>query len=588
MREQPRLARIAVALATAACAAVTGASTSTAAEGSRFRPASTGSLGVVATESPAAARVGRSVLERGGNAVDAAVATTLALGVARPQSCGIGGGGFMVFRRADGLAAALDFRETAPARFRPATLQGEGLHEDFTGHLTVGVPGTVAGMDAALRRFGTISLGRAVAPAERLARGGFRVPASLSAAMADNAERLKLFPAAARQYLVNGSTPYGAGSKLRQPRLAATLRSIARGGPSAFYRGRTARLIVSDMQRTRSRPMAGDAALLTKQDLARYRAKWRRPLRGTFRGQGIVAMPPPTSGGIAVIQMLNVLEGFNLRRVGISSAASLHRIIEAQKLAFADRGEYVADPDFVKVPTARLISPQYAGRRRALIEPTRAGSYEPGLGAFGGPPASKRAELDHDGTTTHLSVIDSAGNAVALTCTIEQEFGSAVVAPRTGFLLNNEMTDFGDPGTANEARGGKRPRSSMSPTIAVSNGRPLVVTGGAGGSRIIMGALFAVLNRIEFGLDLAHAVDAERLDAQAAPAAPILVEESRLAPGVLADLQGRGHTFTPEGEYAERPRVQAAGFAKPKGERKLAVSDPRTEAGSLAQRRRRR
>ena len=572
--------------ATLISAAATGVSTAPAAEGSRFRPAVAGNLGVVATESPAAARIGRGVLERGGNAVDAAVATTFALGVARPQSCGIGGGGFLVYRGADGRAAALDYRETAPARFRPATLQGEGLHEGFTGHLTVGVPGTVAGMDAALRRFGTISLGRAVAPAERLARQGFRVPASLSAAMADNADRLKLFPAAARQYLVNGSTPYSAGSRLRQPRLAATLRSIGRAGARAFYRGTTARLIVADMKETRKEPLPGDAALLTKQDLARYRAKWRRPLRGRFRGQGIVAMPPPTSGGIALVQMLNVLEGYNLRRLGMSSAASLHRIIEAQKLAFADRGEYVADPDFVKVPTAKLISQGYAKRRRALIDPAHAGSYEPGLGAFEGSPAAKTVELHHAGTTTHLSVIDSAGNAVALTCTIEQEFGSAVVAPRTGFLLNNEMTDFGDPGTANEARGGKRPRSSMSPTIVVSNSRPLVVTGGAGGSRIIMGALFAVLNRIEFGLDLAQAVDAERLDAQAAPEAPILVEESRLAPGVLSELQARGHIFTAEGEYAERPRVQAAGFAKPRGVRKLAVSDPRTDAGSLTQRRR--
>jgi len=579
--------RSVAALALLACALATGASTASAAQGSRFRAPVTSTLGVVATESPAAARVGRAVLERGGNAVDAAVAATFAIGVARPQSCGIGGGGFMVYRSADGRAAALDFRETAPARFRPSTLQGEGLHEDFTGHLTVGVPGTVAGMDAALRRFGTISLSRALAPAERLARRGFRVPASLSAAMAENAPRLRLFPAAARQYLVNTRRPYRAGSRLRQPRLAATLRVIARGGPAAFYRGRIARLVVADMERTRRSPIEGDAALLALRDLARYRAKWRRPLRGSFRGQGILAMPPPTSGGIAVIQMLNVLEGYNLRRLGLSSAASLHRIIEAQKLAFADRGEYVADPDFVRVPTARLISTRYAARRRALIDPARAGSYEPGLGPFRGA-AGARDDTKREGTTTHLSVIDAEGNAVALTCTIEQEFGSAVVAPRTGFLLNNELTDFGDPGTANQARAGKRPRSSMSPTIAVSNGRPLVVTGGAGGSRIIMGAMLAVLNRIEFGLDLARAVDAERVDAQAAPEGPILIEEARLAAGVLADLQARGHVFAGEGEYAERPRVQAAGYAKPRGERRLAVSDPRTDAGSLAQRRRQR
>jgi len=548
-------------------------------EGSMLRVAATGQAGVIATESPAAARVGRAVLERGGNAVDAAASIVFAVGAARPQSCGIGGGGFMVYRSAQGKTDALDFRETAPAAFRPRTLKSKGLHTDFTGHLTVGAPGTVAGMQAALKRYGSISLAAAIRPAERLARRGVRVTPEVAAATKENAKRLRLFPASRRQYL-RGGKPLRAGSRLRQRHMAATLRRIINRGPRGFYRGTTARRIVADMRRASDRK--GDRGILRLRDLARYRAKWRTPLQGSFRGRQIVAMPPPTSGGIAILQMLNVLEGFDLKAGGQSSANSLHPIIEAQKQAFADRGEYVGDPDFVRVPTARLISKSYAGQRRALIRPDRARrSYKPGLG----PRGSAGSSGVEPGSTTHISVIDRRGNAVALTCTIEQEMGSAVVAPGTGFLLNNELTDFGDPGTANAARAGKRPRSSMSPTIVVENDRPVVVTGGAGGSRIIMGVLFTVLNRVEYGLDLARAVDAERLDAQAVPDDPILIEGGRLASGVLADLKRRGHKFEGEGEYADTPRIQAAGYrGEAAGITKEAVSDSRSENGSVAER----
>ena len=548
-------------------------------EGSKLKRPATGQMGVIATESPAAARVGRAVLESGGNAVDAAAATVFAIGVARPQSCGIGGGGFMVYRSAQGKTDTLDFRETAPAAFRPRTLKSKGLHTDFTGHLTVGVPGTVAGMQAMLKRYGTTSLAQAVRPAERLARGGVRVTPELAAATKENAKRLKLFPASRRQYLRRGK-PLRAGSRLRQRYMAATLRRIIRSGPRGFYRGVTARRIVADMRRASQ--LKGDRGIMRLRDLARYEAKWRAPLTGSFRGRQVVAMPPPTSGGIAVLQMLNVLEGFDLKASGQSSANSLHSIIEAEKQAFADRGEYVGDPGFVKVPTKRLISKDYAARRRALISPNRARNYKPGLG-----PRSSGSAGTETGSTTHVSVVDRQGNAVALTCTIEQEVGSAVIAPGTGFLLNNELTDFGDPGTANAARAGKRPRSSMSPTIVVEDGRPVVVTGGAGGSRIIMGVLFTVLNRVEYGLDLPRAVDAERLDAQAVPDDPILIEGARLAPGVLADLKRRGHKFEGEGEYADSPRIQAAGYrGAAAGLTKDAVSDSRSEDGSLAQRNR--
>jgi gamma-glutamyltranspeptidase / glutathione hydrolase len=565
-----RLLAVVVLAAVLAAAALTTAS---AKEGSRFRPAVSGRLGVVATENEQAARVGRRVLERGGNAIDAAASTVFAMGVSRPQSCGLGGGGFLVYRGRTGRAATLDFRETAPAAFAPQTLQGPGLHKTFTGHLTVGAPGVVRGMAKALRRYGTISLARAIAPAERMARRGVTVTPALSESMAENADRLKLFPAAARQYLIGSERPYPAGSTLRQPDMATSLSLIRRKGPRAFYRGRIARLIAAEMRRARRNPIPGDAAVMRRSDLTRYRAKWRRPLLGSFRGRGIVAMPPPTSGGIAVLEMLNILEGYDLKGMGQSSADALHLIAEAQKLAWADRAEYVGDPDFVRVPTGTLISKSYAARRRSLIDMEHAGNFGPGLGPY------------QPGSTTHISIVDRRGNSVAVTCTIEQEFGSAVVAPGTGFLLNNEMTDFGTPGTANESRAFKRPRSSMSPTIVTQNGRPIDVTGGAGGSLIVMGTFFSVLNRVEYGLDLAHAVDAERIDAQQEPGGPIMIEDARIDPAVIADLEARGHTFMSLGEYGERPRVQAAGYRSPSGgPLKDAVSDPRAEAGSLAER----
>lgn len=467
--------------------------------GSKFRRAVSGRLGVIATESPAAARVGRAVLERGGNAVDAAAATVFALNVARPQSCGIGGGGFLVYRSARGRVASLDFREAAPAAFTPHVFDHPGLAKDFTGHLTHGVPGTIAGMDAVLRRFGTFSLARAVAPAERLARTGVRVTPALHDAMVENTKRLKLFPYASAQFLVGGHRAYRAGAVLRQPALARTLERVRRQGTRGFYRGLTAASIVQDERRARR--LKGDRGVLTLRDLARYRAKWRAPLRGSFRGANLVAMPPPSSGGVAIVEMLNLLEPYDLAGFGPRSADTLHLVAEAQKIAWADRSRYLGDPGFARVPTRTLTAKAYADRRRGDISLARARRYRPG------------AVERRGASTTHVSVIDRHGNAVAVTCTIEQELGSAVVVPGAGFLMNNEMTDFGDPGTANEPRAFKRPRSSMSPIIAVRGGKPIAVTGGAGGSTIIMGTFWTLLNRLELGQDLAHAVDGPRIDA---------------------------------------------------------------------------
>jgi gamma-glutamyltranspeptidase / glutathione hydrolase len=529
-------------------------------EGSKFREAVRSDGGVVASESPDASRIGLEVLDGGGNAVDAAVAATFALGVVRPQSCGIGGGGFLVYRGADGETAALDFREAAPDAIEPDAFAGSGVYAAFTGHKTVGVPGTVAGMQEALDAYGTRTLAEAITPAERLAREGFEVSEPLSKEMGNNAERLKLFPEAAQQFLVGGEEPYEPGSTLTQPQLADTLALISREGPDAFYDGAIADRIVADMQEASDYP--GDEGLLTEEDLAAYRAVWREPLTDDYRGSEIIAMPPPTSGGVAVIEMLNILEGYDLVANGQSSVSALHQIAEAQKLAFADREEYVADPDFVDVPTKQLTDETYAEDRRTEIDSEKAGSYGPG-------------DLDEnpESSTTHLSVIDVAGNAVALTCTIEQPLGSAVVAPGTGFLLNNELTDFSGPGTPNEPEPGKRPRSSISPTIVVENGEPVLVVGGAGGARIIMGTLFAIINTVDFGLDPARAVDAERLDQQ--PDGKMALEDGRVSPTVQGELKGRGHKIERRGEYEERPRIQAAGIDRETGER-LAATDPRS------------
>ena len=558
--------------------AVSGAE---ARRGSKFRPpVSTDRGGVVATESLPASRAARGALARGGNAIDAVVAGTFAMGVARPQSCGIGGGGFLVHRSAGGRLATIDFREVAPAAVRADTFAGPGPHKEFTGHRTVGVPGTVAGLSAALEAFGTIPLAEALAPAIELAGEGIEVTGSLSADMATHARRLNRFPESARTFLAEGGVAYPQGSRFRQPDLALTLLGIARSGPDYFYRGPVARAIVESMA-TAGEQLPGDAGLMTAADLASYRATFRSPVRGTYRGHEIIGMPPPTSGGVAIIEMLNILEGLDLRGAGQSSADALHFLAEAQKIAFADRGRYIADPDQVRQPVVQLVDKLYAAQRRMEIDPARAKTYQPGQ--FDAQPArAKGADLNPRESTTHLSVIDNRGNAAALTCTIEQSFGSAVTAPRTGVLLNNELTDFSDPGTANEPAAGKTPRSSMSPTIVVRDGRPVLAIGGAGGARIIEGVLLGIVNFIDFGQELASAIDAERIDAAGAS---LIIEEARIDPAVRRDLEARGHRLAPVGEYDNRPRINAAGFDPATGALR-AATDSRTDLGALVSQRR--
>jgi gamma-glutamyltranspeptidase/glutathione hydrolase len=419
-------------------------------------------------------------------------------------------------------------------------------------------------MDAALARYGTLSLRQAISPAEELARTGVRVTRTLAGGVAESADRLRRYPAAAAIFLP-GDQPLKAGETFKQPELAADLRRIMRGGRDAFYKGTIARRIVAEMTGFQH-PEIGDQGLLTMDDLARYQAVWRTPLVGTYKGAEVAVMPPPTSGGVAILEMLNLLEPLGLKAYGQQSADAIQLVGEAQRIAWADRNKYLADPDFVPQPDAQLVSKAYADQRRGEISLTHTGPHAAGT-------------VDEPGSTTQVSVVDRAGNAVALTCTIEQEYGSAVVAPGTGFLLNNELTDFTGPGTANQPAPGKRPRSSMSPTIVTRGGRPILVTGGAGGSRIIVGVFDAVFNVLEFGMDAPHALDAPRADDQGT--STMRIEDGRLDPGVVGDLEGRGWTVIRQGEYARsNTREQAAGVLP--GGMRFAVSDPRSDDGSLA------
>ncbi|MDQ4090335.1 MAG: gamma-glutamyltransferase, partial [Actinomycetota bacterium] len=581
------------AVAVTACLLPT---TAYAAEGSRFREAATGTRWGVATDSPYAAEAAVAVLSQGGNAVDAAVTAVFTMGVVRPDMCGIGGGGFLVYRGADGTNAALDFREKSPAlnyRFSDGIgLKGTPAYSRGTGHNVVGVPGVVAGMHAALAKLGTIGLGRAVTPAADLAERGFTVSASLAASYYRQVD-LRLFPASALAYLKHGLVAYETGDTMKLLDYAKSLRLIGRDGPGAFYEGAIAQAIVQEMGRPS--PYPEDRSAMSAKDLKDYGtsgAVWRTPLTGQYRGHQVVAMPPPASGGIATIEMLNVLEGFRLASIGPSSADHLHLFAEAQKIAWADRNRYVADPDVVKVPTAELTDRSYARERRTEIDLARAKEYDPGV--FDGFTASS-SQQEPGSHTTHISVIDGGGNAVAITCSIEQPFGSAVVAPGTGFLLNNQLTDFTEPRPgeappANAPALGKRPRSSMSPTIIASGDRPVLVAGGAGGATIIGGVVQLVVNTVDFDMNVAHAIDAERVDARGFGDF-LNVEHTRVADPVLTDLAARGHDLNRAGEYGglSNPKpIFSAGLpvltavAREGAHTRAAVSDPRGEWGSAA------
>ena len=417
-----------------------------------------------------------------------------------------------------------------------------------------------------------------MAPAERLAENGVHVTTSLSGAMARRAKDIRLFRAAAGIYLKDGA-PYAPGDVLVNKDLARTFRMIMRDGIGAFYGGPIARLIVRDMRAPRDSGTT-DAGLLTVKDFKAYKPLWRTALHGTYRGRDVYAVPPSTSGGTTMLEMLNILEGYDLRAMGEGSAQAITAIGEAQKIAWADRGAYTADPAYDRQPEAQLLSKDYAAQRRSEINLDKAGTFAPGAFPAGPTALGAGADFNPHGSTTHVDVVDARGGAVSVTCTIEQEFGSAVVAPGTGLLLNNELTDFSAPGTANEPQPGKRPRSSINPTIVVQSGKPVLVAGAAGGSTIIMGPTLAVIDTVDFGMTLPQAVDAERFDDQGTNR--LMIEDARIAPSVLSQLTSEGYTLTRQGEYGVAPRMQLAGLAPGPAGLATAVSDSRSDRGSLA------
>lgn len=527
--------------------------------------------GMVASQEALASAVGRDILQQGGNAVDAAVGVGFALAVTLPRAGNIGGGGFMLIHDAQKQeTVAIDYREKAPqAAFRDMYLdeKGEAVEERSRYHgLAVGVPGTVDGLLLALEKHGTMSREQVLAPAIRLAEEGFVVTPGLSTSLTGLSERMRRWPSTAKIFFHPDGSALQPGEVLKQPELAAVLRRIAKDGRDGFYQGETAEKIVAAVQ--------GAGGSMTTADLRDYKAVERVPVRGTYRGYEVVSMPPPSSGGIHIIQILNILEGYDLRASGANTAQTIHRLAEAMKPAYADRAEYLGDPDFVKVPVAGLINKDYAATLRQQIDDKKA---RPGAEIRHGNPLPYESDQ-----TTHYSVVDKNGNAVSNTYTLNFSYGTGLVAEGTGILLNNEMDDFsakpGVPngygligGDANAVQAGKRPLSSMSPTIVFKDGKPFLVTGSPGGSRIISTVLQIISNVIDHDMNIAEATNAPRMHDQWTPD-EIRVEHA-LNDDTIRLLEGMGHTVvrkatmgstqsimvTPEGLYgASDPRIQDA------------------------------
>ena len=502
-----------------------------------------GKAGMVVSPEKLAGDIGLDMLKQGGNAVDAAVATGFALAVTLPRAGNIGGGGFMLIHLAEtDEQIFIDYRETAPAAAtRDMFLQEDGsVDQDkaYFSHQAAGVPGTVAGLIHAQERYGKLSLKQVIQPAIDLAKKGFDTPLALHMSLNARAERLAKNEEAKRIYLQGGDTAPAPGTLLQQPDLARTLARIRDKGADGFYTGETAALIASDM--------AANYGLITQEDLANYRVLERPPVRGTFRDFEIVSAPPPSSGGLHIVQMLNILEPYPLESYGHNSAAYLHRVIESMKLAYADRSRYLGDPDQTVIPIEALVSKDYAAKRRELIAGNQAKTPDE-IGP-GNPVPSESPD------TTHYSVADADGNVVANTYTLNFSFGSHIVVPGTGVLLNNEMDDFAaKPGVANayglvqgEANTiapGRRPLSSMTPTIIFKEGQPWLAAGSPGGSLIITTVLQTLLNAMVFDMNIATAVAAPRVHNQWMP------DRTLIEPGVSADtqrlLEAWGHNLTP-------------------------------------------
>ncbi|MIC56382.1 gamma-glutamyltransferase [Escherichia coli] len=487
--------------------------------------------GMVASVDATATQVGVDILKEGGNAVDAAVAVGYALAVTHPQAGNLGGGGFMLIRSKNGNTTAIDFREMAPAKAtRDMFLDDQGnpdSKKSLTSHLASGTPGTVAGFSLALDKYGTMPLNKVVQPAFKLARDGFIV----NDALADN---LKTYGSEVLPNHENSKAIFWKeGDTLVQANLAKSLEMIAENGPDEFYKGTIAEQIAQEMQK--------NGGLITKEDLAAYKAVERTPISGDYRGYQVYSMPPPSSGGIHIVQILNILENFDMKKYGFGSADAMQIMAEAEKYAYADRSEYLGDPDFVKVPWQALTNKAYAKSIADQIDINKAkpsSEIRPG----------KLAPYESN-QTTHYSVVDKDGNAVAVTYTLNTTFGTGIVAGESGILLNNQMDDFsakpGVPnvyglvgGDANAVGPNKRPLSSMSPTIVVKDGKTWLVTGSPGGSRIITTVLQMVVNSIDYGLNVAEATNAPRFHHQWLP--DELRVEKGFSPDTLKLLEAKG------------------------------------------------
>ncbi|QRM44253.1 gamma-glutamyltransferase [Rhizobium sp. BG4] len=497
-----------------------------------------GQHGMVVTAQHLATDVGVEVLKNGGNAVDAAVAVGYALAVVYPTAGNIGGGGFMTIRMKDGKTTFLDFRERAPlAATKTMYLDAKGdivPRASLDGYLAVGVPGSVMGFETAREKYGTKSRADLLAPAIAFAKDGFTFEQGDAAILADSAKRLAKDEAAAKIFLKDGK-PLTAGEKLVQPELGTVLQAISEKGPEAFYKGEPAEAIVKASQ--------SKGGILAKEDFEQYSVRELKPIECNYRGYDIVSSPPPSSGGVIICEILNVLEGYPLSYLGYGSAETVHAMVEAMRYAYVDRNAALGDPDFVDNPVSKLLDKGYATEIREKIDPYKAGKSAD-LKPLGGKESTE---------TTHYSIIDDEGNAVAVTYTLNGSFGAGVVAPGTGILLNNEMDDFtskpGVPnlyglvqGEANAIAPKKTPLSSMSPTIISKDGKPFMVIGSPGGSRIITITLEAILNVIDFGMDISQAVNAPRIHHQWQPD-KVFLEPYALSPDTEKTLAAMGYTF---------------------------------------------
>ena len=536
-----------------------------------------GKHGMVASTNAVASRVGVEVMKRGGNAVDAAIAVAFVLAVTHPAAGNLGGGGFMMVRLKDGRSTAIDYREMAPAAAHRTVyldkngnlIEGEG--GSLVGYRAAGVPGTVRGMELALKKYGSgkLTWTQLVEPARRLAANGFTVTHELARSLENSHKYLSTYAETKRIYLRNGRY-YREGELFRQPELAATFARLQRFGPNEFYEGETARLITADMKRNNG--------LMTMEDLRGYVAKERAPLRGNYRGHEIISMPPPSSGGAVLIEMLNILEGFELNKYEASSSERYHLMAEAMRRAFADRAEYMGDTDFVKVPIAGLIDKAYAAQLRSSIDAERASNSTE---VRAGRPAGYESE-----ETTHFTVVDAEGNAVANTYTLNDSYGSSAMAKGTGLLLNNEMDDFAaKPGTPNmygliqgernAVAPKKRPLSAMTPTIVLRQDGSLWFTvGSPGGPTIINTVLCIITNVIDYEMNVQQAIDAPRIHHQWLPD-ELTGEPFGLSGDTQRALTARGHTLAKKRYLGDAEGI----MIEEKTGVRLGATDPRRSDG---------